>query len=225
MWVTQDAPTNNGSQQPTAANSILRFTPSGQQTVFPLSPNGGPIVGPRQIVAGPPSDPDSMWFGDQSNGFHLSRISIDGSSVHNWSVPGCWRWLHVGDVARAGRQWHTQRSRAASTSPTRSAPTSASSASMVPCRRGYDRRRQCHGASICLGRRDAGKQLRCRLTAQSGGFAGTMPSRCCGVTYRTSAATETASSTVNRPSSTLSARTRASSRRASLAFAYAHSTQ
>jgi streptogramin lyase len=86
MWLTDPAGTSNTNS--TAANSIIKISMSGQQTKYPLSPNGAKAVGPRGIVAGPPSDPQSMWFADSANANLIGRISLDGSSVQNWPLPG-----------------------------------------------------------------------------------------------------------------------------------------
>jgi streptogramin lyase len=72
----------------TGNNAIVRLSPDGHRTLFPLSANGGPVVGPGPITAGPASDPNAMWFGDAAGGYHVGRISTDGTQIQNWSLPG-----------------------------------------------------------------------------------------------------------------------------------------
>jgi virginiamycin B lyase len=87
VWVTMDRP-DSANPNGTTANAIVRITPQGQQTNFPLSANGGPVVSPQRIVAGPPSDPNSMWFGESASGFVMGRISTVDGSVSNFALPG-----------------------------------------------------------------------------------------------------------------------------------------
>jgi streptogramin lyase len=86
MWFTDPAGTTNSNA--TATNSIVEIDMAGHMTHYPLSPNGAKAVGPRGIVPGPTTDANSMWFADASNANLIGRISLDGTSVTNWPLPG-----------------------------------------------------------------------------------------------------------------------------------------
>ena len=116
VWVTVGAPTPPTNYNGSTNNAIVRITPSGVETPYCLSAgatvvqgregpscqglSSGTIVAPTQIVAGSSTDQNSMWFGTNSGGTLIGRISTTTGQSSTYSFPSIATGVFVVSMAQ-----------------------------------------------------------------------------------------------------------------------------